>query len=273
MSEPGSVPPAYQWYPKDALSSARIQRMSLEEEGAYRRLLDYQWLNGSIPEDLGQMARLCKGITKTRMQRIWDVIKDCFIPCPGGFMNIRLEKVRDDQRRHREERSASGKRGAEAKWSKERKDGSANGSAIKEPIAKNGSSSATATANSGEVKNTSPERTDAAYQVFVEAHQQCLDAIYVSKNGDFVGLAKLRKVYGVETRASPPGWNDAVRNYFLSPLGNYTLSDLCSRFAIFKNGALDRYGKPATGSREQERQQNAKQAARAALGEVDDGIQ
>ncbi len=50
--------PAFQWYPKDILSSARVQEMSLAEEGAYRRALDFCWLNGSLPADTEKLARV-----------------------------------------------------------------------------------------------------------------------------------------------------------------------------------------------------------------------
>lgn len=247
------IPPAYQWYPKDILSSAKVQRMSLEAEGAYRRLLDYQWLNGSIPQSLGELARLCKGITKGRMLKLWDEISDCFITTAdgSGFINLKLEIVRNSQKIFREERSRSGKKGAEVKWNQQR----GHGSAIKEPIAKNSSSSASSSAYIGEeVKNTSspsssPQKPDShrprdlAFDLFAEAHQEALDALYVPNEGDFVLLTKLRKAYKTLNRGSPPHWPEAVKNYFSSPLGKYSLSDLCSRFATFRNGPVDRYNK------------------------------
>ena len=49
--------PAYLWYPKDYLADANTVLMSLEEEGAYRRLLDYCWLEGSIPGDMKAMGK------------------------------------------------------------------------------------------------------------------------------------------------------------------------------------------------------------------------
>jgi uncharacterized protein YdaU (DUF1376 family) len=50
--------PAFQFYPQDYLSSARVAEMSLEEEGAYIRLLCYCWTTGSIPADPERCARL-----------------------------------------------------------------------------------------------------------------------------------------------------------------------------------------------------------------------
>lgn len=63
-------------------------------------------------------------------------------------------------------------------------------------------------------------------------------------DGDFVNLAKLRKALKIGSRDIPPDWNKACRNYLRSPLGKYTLCDLVSRYAVLKNSALDRFGKP-----------------------------
>jgi hypothetical protein len=43
----------------------------------------------------------------------------------------------------------------------------------------------------------------------------------------------------------PDRWAVAVDNYFSSPLTRYTLADLCSRFDVFAQGEVDRFGRPA----------------------------
>ena len=56
--------PSFQFYPGDWLSSQRVSLLTLEEEGAYVRLLCYCWQHGSIPSDSVQLARLIgKGAT------------------------------------------------------------------------------------------------------------------------------------------------------------------------------------------------------------------
>jgi len=58
--------PAFQFYAGDYLSSSRVTLMTLEEEGAYVRLLCHCWLSGSIPKDPEQIARLIgKGASTT----------------------------------------------------------------------------------------------------------------------------------------------------------------------------------------------------------------
>lgn len=56
--------PAFQFYPKDWISDAKVCELSLEEEGAYIRLLSHCWLEGSIPADPARCARIIgKGCT------------------------------------------------------------------------------------------------------------------------------------------------------------------------------------------------------------------
>lgn len=50
--------PAFQFYPADWLGSQRVTLMTLEEEGAYIRLLSYCWQHGSIPREPEKIARL-----------------------------------------------------------------------------------------------------------------------------------------------------------------------------------------------------------------------
>lgn len=132
-------PPAFQFYASDYLSSSKVQRMTLEAQGAYIRLLCYSWQDESIPADVEQLARLC-GCGVRKMSELWDkFLRDCFAPSeadPDRLVNPRLEEVRLARLKFSAERSASGKTGAAERW---KNHGSANGSAIEEPIAKNGS--------------------------------------------------------------------------------------------------------------------------------------
>jgi len=56
--------PAFQFYPQDWLASAKVAEMTLEEEGAYIRLICYCWMTGSIPADPARCAKMVgKGCT------------------------------------------------------------------------------------------------------------------------------------------------------------------------------------------------------------------
>lgn len=63
--------PAFMFYPSDWLGSQRVSLMTLEEEGAYIRLLSYCWQHGSIPKDPEKIARLIgKGASTTLAQEV-----------------------------------------------------------------------------------------------------------------------------------------------------------------------------------------------------------
>ena len=111
-------PPAFLWYPKDYLTDLNVLPMSLEEEGAYRRLMDYCWLQGYVPADTERMAPLCR-IDGERMALLWPAIAPCFKRHPtrkGALVHPRLEKERRKQTENRARRSAAGKADADARW-------------------------------------------------------------------------------------------------------------------------------------------------------------
>lgn len=106
--------PAYQWYPSDYLADEHVQQMTLEAEGAYRRLLDHQWLNGSIPAEIKALAKICRKLPAGRMRKLWEMIAPCFVPAddnPLALVNRRMERVRAERVAFTEERSASGRKG------------------------------------------------------------------------------------------------------------------------------------------------------------------
>tara|TARA_R110000824_G_scaffold157971_2_gene331506 strand:- start:762 stop:1466 length:705 start_codon:yes stop_codon:yes gene_type:complete len=117
--------PAYLWYPKDYLADANTVLMSLEEEGCYRRLLDYCWLEGSVPNDMVQLGRMCKGLDSEKMSVIWKSLEPCFRLKNGRWHHPRLDKERKKQEANRLAKSRAGKKGADARYNKG-KNGSAN---------------------------------------------------------------------------------------------------------------------------------------------------
>lgn len=135
--------PSYPWYPRDFAEDEPVKLMSLEEEAVYRRLLDHQSLHGSVPSDPTQLARIAKNIPVPKMRRCWQAIAPCFVPCPDAkdrLYNRKLERVLGERDQYRRQQSESGRRGAEARWQKERPPdeptGGANGNPIAAPLAK-----------------------------------------------------------------------------------------------------------------------------------------
>lgn len=107
--------PAFQWYAADYLADENVQLMTLEEEGAYIRLLSYCWREGSIPADTGSLSRLCKNADN----QIIGVVIKCFIPShndPSRLVHQRLENERGKQADWRKKSSDGGKKGAASRW-------------------------------------------------------------------------------------------------------------------------------------------------------------
>lgn len=153
--------PAFQFYAKDWLSSARITLMSSSEEGAYIRLLAHCWDSEdcTLPDDDEQLAVL------SRLGQQWlsyapgsNPVRSCFEAHPSRprrLFNKRLYEEWKKLRAFQKERAESGRKGADSRW-KPRK--SRDGSAIAQPtaqpmaegMAKNGSSSSFSSSSSKE---------------------------------------------------------------------------------------------------------------------------
>lgn len=109
--------PWYPWYARDFAADEPVLLMTLEAEGAYRRLLDHQWLHGSIPDDLKQLGVICKNTPPARMKKLWSAIRPCFAESePGRLVNPKLERVREEQEEFHERRSRAGRKGNAKRW-------------------------------------------------------------------------------------------------------------------------------------------------------------
>jgi uncharacterized protein YdaU (DUF1376 family) len=71
--------PAFQFYPADFLSDARVAIMSMEQRGIYITLLCHCWKEGSIPDDIAKLARLCHVADKGGDTTLWSEVLDCFV--------------------------------------------------------------------------------------------------------------------------------------------------------------------------------------------------
>lgn len=100
--------------------------MTPEQEGAYLRLLCYDWSGDGIPDQdqsLAALSRLGEGWFKGASE----LVKDCFIPHPtkpGFITNERLQKERNKQREWRDKSREGGIRSAESRRKKTSKGGS-----------------------------------------------------------------------------------------------------------------------------------------------------
>lgn len=105
--------PAFQFYPGDWLGSQRVSLLTLEEEGAYLRLLASCWQHGSIPSDADKIARLIgKGASTT----LATTLTTMFQPHPFNsalLVHDRLERERDKQDAWAEKSREGGRKSAE----------------------------------------------------------------------------------------------------------------------------------------------------------------
>jgi uncharacterized protein YdaU (DUF1376 family) len=89
--------------------------MSLAEEGAYRRLLDYCWLQGSLPNDMAKLAKLCR-TTPKHMAEMWPAIEPClYLAELGVWKHKRLEKERAKQDAYRARSAEGGRKSGEVR--------------------------------------------------------------------------------------------------------------------------------------------------------------
>lgn len=103
--------PAFQFYAKDWICDTA--RMTLEQEGAYVRLLAHQWIEGPLPSDTGELARRL-GVGKRKFASIWRTLCAHFpAHSPETIANTRLEAEREKQAQFREKMVKAGSRSAE----------------------------------------------------------------------------------------------------------------------------------------------------------------
>jgi uncharacterized protein YdaU (DUF1376 family) len=105
--------PAFQFYPGDWLGSQRVSLLTLEEEGAYLRLLASCWQHGSIPSDPDKIARLIgKGASTTLATTLATMFQQ-HPADPTLLVHDRLEKERAKQDAWSEKCREGGKKSAE----------------------------------------------------------------------------------------------------------------------------------------------------------------
>jgi len=107
-------PPAYQHYARDWLVDTAS--ISLEEQGAYQRLLDHEWIEGPLPDNPTELARRL-AVPRTRFAKLWESIYRFFEKGEDGLLrDPRLELERAEQEERRRRNAESGRRGAATRW-------------------------------------------------------------------------------------------------------------------------------------------------------------
>lgn len=104
--------PAFSFYARDFL--AGTSTMSLQEVGAYIRLLAYQWDSDGVPEEADERARLL-GCSKAQEKELWKKVGRKFVLADGVYVNARLEQERQKQTDRRQRLSDNGAKGGRPK--------------------------------------------------------------------------------------------------------------------------------------------------------------
>ena len=119
--------PAFLFYATTWLQSAETNSMTLEQQGAYLRLLCFAWLHGNIPADREEIRALL-GLAlapQEVFERVWSGrLPRCWVEMPGTpgrLINERQEHERQERRQKSEEMrergQAGGKQSAEQRAS------------------------------------------------------------------------------------------------------------------------------------------------------------
>lgn len=138
------APPAFQQYASDLLANEHYRLMTLPERGLLEALRLQSWVSGSVPYDCGLLSRLT-GIPEDQIsENLTSRVLTFFEPNSSGRLVCpELVRQRARMEERRVERSRSGKRGAKAKWDKEKR-------GIAEPMAEPSSPAMTAPEKSRE---------------------------------------------------------------------------------------------------------------------------
>lgn len=100
--------PAFQFYPSDFRSDAKVSAMTFEEVGVYILLLTFCWTEGSIPSDKKALCRLLKCDIRT-LDRIWPALAPCFTLRGDAYIQGRLEREREKQSQYRAKQAEKGR--------------------------------------------------------------------------------------------------------------------------------------------------------------------
>jgi uncharacterized protein YdaU (DUF1376 family) len=140
-------PPAFQFFPRDWLTSRAVTIMSPTQRGYYINLLAHAWLAdvpGTLPNDPTVLWQLAGARRRADFERDGGFVLEQFRRNKSGKLiySERMIQERQAQKRRNLEKSDAGRRGASARWNNK-----LDGSRIVLPLAENGSASAFAFAS------------------------------------------------------------------------------------------------------------------------------
>ena len=121
---------SYPWYVADWRSSETRIKLSPAERCLYRELLDYCWIEGSLPVEEPLLAAIA-AFEVREFRKCWSAVKPLFIEQDGRLTHHRVVDGRDKLQSWNESRREAGRRGglnAAKAYAKSRSDSSSDSS-------------------------------------------------------------------------------------------------------------------------------------------------
>jgi uncharacterized protein YdaU (DUF1376 family) len=119
---------SYPWYVPDWRNSETRLKLTLEERGFFRELLDHCYVEGSIPTDVKLLAGIA-GCSVAQAQRLFPKIREEFDQDGDRLVNPRAVEILEKLQKYHDNRREAGTAGAKKRWRGDRK---ANGTAMAE---------------------------------------------------------------------------------------------------------------------------------------------
>lgn len=110
---------SYPWYVPDWQSSETRIKLSLAQRGLFRELLDHCHSEGSIPDDMVLLARMCAASLK-EVKRLFPALRDQFVKEGNRLVNPKAAEVRAKLFEYHEGRKKAGTTGAKKRWAESR---------------------------------------------------------------------------------------------------------------------------------------------------------
>jgi uncharacterized protein YdaU (DUF1376 family) len=147
--------PAFQFYPRDFIADGDQAAMSLEQVGAYIRMLSYAWLKVGLPDDVDKIARMIRGEVATVSEVLAEHFQRVEGPLGVRFVNPRQEEERRKQAKFRRQQQLKGRASANRRATAVQPEGN-HGSTAVQPEGNSSSSSASASSEEREKEHRSP---------------------------------------------------------------------------------------------------------------------
>lgn len=166
--------PAFQFYPRDFLSSAKVDAMPMTERGVYITLLARCWLDNGLPTDMKTLATMAR-MKESAFERMWSnsQLGKCFHERGGKLHNERLDSERKKQVDFKRRQSDNGKLGGRPKKPEETQEKAVGSSGLTQPKPTESSSSSSSSASSSAPAGTTHRQGGAPLHQSHKAHAAC----------------------------------------------------------------------------------------------------